>query len=106
MTNSSSPISHGELRKIAADLKSGKIVFALGNAYPDYALGKEVAVMVSDLIESAISETGEHDNNLLAERRAYRKALEDIIAGGQEADAVAIAHTAITPYTPWKAVSE
>lgn len=57
MTNSSSPISHGELRKIAADLKSGKIVFALGNAYPDYALGKEVAVMVSDLIESAISET-------------------------------------------------
>lgn len=53
-----------------------------------------------------LSETGEHDNNLLAERRAYRKALEDIIAGGQEADAVAIAHTAITPYTPWKAVSE
>lgn len=39
------------------------------------------------------------------EQEAYRAALEAIIAD-PEADAVAIAHTAITPFTPWVAVDE
>lgn len=39
------------------------------------------------------------------EQEDYRRALEAIIAD-PEADAVAIAHAAITPYTPWVAVDE
>ena len=41
-----------------------------------------------------------------AELYAYRAALEAIISGGEEVDAVAIAHTAITPFTPWVPAGE
>lgn len=40
------------------------------------------------------------------ERDDYRKALEKIIAESDDAIAIELAHSAITPYTPWEPVNE
>lgn len=45
--------------------------------------------------------TGSEENALHAEVACYRKALETIISKSDDPEAVAVAHEAITPYTPW-----
>lgn len=67
--------------------------------------GELLGAAYAESLKNAAPQTVPVEERRTGEIHAYRKALEEIIEVGVEADAVAIAHAAITPYTPWVAAS-
>lgn len=89
-----------EMRERDSRHQSGKKPYVLSEA--------EQAVMSKALMRSVTVVDSGHQvrNHEEAERADYRRALEDIIAKSDDPSAIAIAHAAITPWTPWVAVDE
>lgn len=55
--SSSSRATRDGLKELAADLKSGKVVLALGNDYPSYKINEALQQRAADFLVSALSET-------------------------------------------------